>query len=203
MTALSAQRFRLGVSAPTAFLVTAALFLTMRVLVAPPNHVVKTERASASIDLGRIERDEAPNRDRTRPEKPEFLTPPERRMEQTLREAVKLNPNPVRLNDDSFVLPTDKDTRVLVMPKLTMRIPPSYPARAEARGIEGYAVVCFDLTAQGEPTRLQVTESSPTGYFETASTDAVARWRYAPSIVGGRPVPRENICTRLTYQLGD
>src|SRR5690606_16630698 len=64
-----------------------------------------------------------------------------------------------------------------------VRINPTYPARAAANGTEGWVRVQFDITASGAVTNVVAVESEPGTVFDAAAVDAVARWRYNPSIV--------------------
>jgi len=46
-----------------------------------------------------------------------------------------------------------------------VRIPPRYPGRALSRGVEGYAVVEFDIAADGSVANATVVEADPSGYW--------------------------------------
>lgn len=70
-----------------------------------------------------------------------------------------------------------------------------YPARARARGIEGWVDVAFTVDPTGRVTDARVLSAQPAGTFDEAALDAVGRWRYAPV-----PAPQDaNV--RLRFQL--
>lgn len=73
-------------------------------------------------------------------------------------------------------------------PRLLLQTPPSYPYRARARNIEGYVLVAFTLTPEGQPEDIQATAAEPGDLFVQAAKQAVARWRFEPGLRNGEPV---------------
>jgi len=67
-----------------------------------------------------------------------------------------------------------------------VRVQPVYPATAEARGLEGWVLVEFDVRADGGVANAIVVESS-SRVFEKAALNAVYRFRFKPRVVGGVP----------------
>jgi protein TonB len=90
---------------------------------------------------------------------------------------------------------SDRDVIPLV------RINPDYPPRAQTRGIEGYVIVQFTITATGTVKDAIVVEAQPKGMFDDAALKAIARWRYTPKVDAGVAVERVGVRTRLTFQL--
>ena len=90
---------------------------------------------------------------------------------------------------------SDRDVIPLV------RINPDYPPRAQTRGIEGYVIVQFTITATGTVKDAIVVEAQPRGMFDDAALKAIARWRYNPKVDAGVAVERVGVRTRLTFQL--
>jgi protein TonB len=84
-----------------------------------------------------------------------------------------------------------------------VRINPDYPPRALSRGIEGYVIVQFTITAAGMVKDVIVTEAKPKGLFDEAAVRAVGRWRYNPKVVEGVAVERRGVQTMITFQLED
>lgn len=76
-------------------------------------------------------------------------------------------------------------------------IPPNYPQRALAAGIEGEVTLAFTITADGRVENLRVTNAKPRGVFEREARRAAARWRFAPRRENGQPVARE--ATKTLY----
>ncbi len=82
-----------------------------------------------------------------------------------------------------------------------VRINPDYPPRALSRGIEGYVIVQFTITATGMVKDVIVVEARPEGMFDQAAVRAVERWRYNPKVDEGVAVERVGVQTRLTFKL--
>lgn len=76
-------------------------------------------------------------------------------------------------------------------------IPPNYPQRALAAGIEGEVTLAFTITPDGRVENLRVTEAKPRGVFEREARRAAAHWRFAPRRENGQPVARE--ATKTLY----
>jgi protein TonB len=90
---------------------------------------------------------------------------------------------------------SDRDTMPLV------RINPDYPPRAQNRGIEGWVLVEFTITAAGTVRDPRVIDASPKGYFEEAALKAIARWRYNPKVQEGVAVERVGVRVRLSFNM--
>jgi len=67
-----------------------------------------------------------------------------------------------------------------------VRVRPVYPVVAEARGLEGWVLVEFDVRADGAVANAIVVESS-SRVFEKAALNAVYRFRFKPRVVDGVP----------------
>ncbi len=74
------------------------------------------------------------------------------------------------------------------VPRATQRSAAPYPARARAKGIEGFVVVSMLVDNQGAVKDLQVVEASPVGVFEDSALAALRSWRFDPAMYEGRPV---------------
>jgi protein TonB len=90
---------------------------------------------------------------------------------------------------------SDQDVLPLV------RIAPDYPARAAARGIEGWVIVQFTITPTGSVRDPMVVEAMPKNVFDDAALKAIARWRYNPKIEGGVAVERVGVRTIIRFVL--
>ncbi len=74
-----------------------------------------------------------------------------------------------------------------------------YPAEARAKGLEGDCEVRLDVNPRGVPTRVQAECSDPVfvGPVETAYSMV----RFAPRVVRGEPIGRENIVYAVEFSL--
>ncbi len=80
-------------------------------------------------------------------------------------------------------------------------VPPVYPGRQLARGVEGYVDLRFDVTEYGATKNIQVMNSEPVGVFDDAAVKAVQRWRYRPRMEEGVPVPSQNVQERIRFKI--
>jgi protein TonB len=58
---------------------------------------------------------------------------------------------------------------------------PAYPRGAERRGVEGYAVVEYTVSAEGDVAEANVVESQPEGIWDRAVLRAIEGWSFAPA----------------------
>ena len=81
-----------------------------------------------------------------------------------------------------------------------VRINPDYPPRALSRGIQGWVIVQFTISATGTVKDPRVVDSS-NSIFDDAALKAIARWRYNPKVEEGVAVERVGVQTKLVFQL--
>ena len=81
-----------------------------------------------------------------------------------------------------------------------VRINPDYPPRALSRGIQGWVIVQFTISATGTVKDQKVVDSS-NKIFDEAALKAIARWRYNPKVEEGVAVERKGVQTKLVFQL--
>ncbi len=67
--------------------------------------------------------------------------------------------------------------------KPTRRDDPTYPSRAQRRGIEGYVVVQFIIRRDGsvDPGSIEVLEANPPRVFDRAARQSITDWQFQPS----------------------
>jgi protein TonB len=95
------------------------------------------------------------------------------------------------------LLPIGQDREAIPI----VRVPPEYPARERAKGVEGWVKVQFSITAIGTVRDAIVVDAEPKGSFEDAALKAISRWRYNPKVEGGVPVERVGLQTVIRFQL--
>ncbi len=81
-----------------------------------------------------------------------------------------------------------------------VRINPDYPPRALSRGIQGWVIVQFTISATGTVKDQKVVDSS-NKIFDEAALKAIGRWRYNPKVEEGVAVERKGVQTKLVFQL--
>ena len=82
-----------------------------------------------------------------------------------------------------------------------LRIEPQYPAAARTQRKQGYVIVEFSLSEEGDVVDARVILAKPTGLFTTSALEAVRRWKFEPQLVDGKPSRREGLRVRLDYKL--
>ncbi|WP_311944051.1 energy transducer TonB [Halomonas piscis] len=79
----------------------------------------------------------------------------------------------------------------------TSRVNPTYPSRAQRRGMEGFVEVSFIIRRDGrvEPGSIDVTRARPRRMFDKAAREAIRQWQFEPS------ERRRRATQRIQFQL--
>lgn len=84
-------------------------------------------------------------------------------------------------------------------PKLIQEVQPTYPPLAKQARIQGDVVIDSVIDAQGHVTQMKVMSGSP--LLVEAAEQALAQWRYQPTLLNGQPVAVDMLVT-LHFELG-
>ncbi len=84
-----------------------------------------------------------------------------------------------------------------------VKVAPVYPRRAQTRGIEGYVLLEFIVTATGAVSNPVVIESQPVGIFDRAAINAALKFKYKPKVVNGEAIAVAGVKNRITFELQD
>ncbi len=76
---------------------------------------------------------------------------------------------------------------------------PSYPQRAQERGLSGSCDVRFDVDTRGKPYNVSATCTD--SVFKTEAERAVSKVEFAPKIVRGKAVERRNVVYPLEFNI--
>lgn len=82
-----------------------------------------------------------------------------------------------------------------------VKVQPQYPTAAASRGIEGYVIVEYTVTAKGTTKDWRVIEANPANVFERAALAAARRFKYNPKLVDGQPVEVPGVRNRFNFRL--
>lgn len=193
---------RLIAGVPFAVGVTLALFFLMRALITqdlPPPEDVTTV---GQIKIARDVRDESTNiqQNQKRPEQRQTPPPPPKLTSSRRppkQDQINVNIGDVGVSiDPSGGFRSDSDVQPIV------RVPPQYPIRAAERGIEGWVLIEFTVTATGSVVEPTVIDADPPNTFNRAAMRAVVKWKYKPMMVSGKPVAWKTQVV-LTFELED
>lgn len=187
-----------------AAITTMALFLTMKVLITGQDFELEEALANISIDFIRVARDEdIENKDR-KPKRPERLEPdeppPPPKLDQVPRP--NIDKATTRLDLGEFALaginldaPVDGDALAIV------RVLPRYPSRALSRGIEGWVLLQFMISATGQAVSPVIIDADPPNIFNQSARSAVLKWKYRPKVENGRAVARPGVQQLISFEL--
>lgn len=103
----------------------------------------------------------------------------------------------------TMLQPAPPDTLTTVDPEALSPIvgtAPSYPVSAARRGIEGYVVVEYTVTREGEVREVVVLETS-SQLFNRAALEAAKGLRYRPRTIGGHAVDVVGVRTVIRFEL--
>jgi len=76
-----------------------------------------------------------------------------------------------------------------------------YPRRAQLRGITGYCIVEYTVTATGATRDAVPVDCSPPGVFEKNSVKAALMFKYRPRVIDGQPVEVAGVRNEFLYEL--
>ena len=196
---------RLAGALPLGALLTLALIFLMQWLIAHGGGRKADEVYGQVIEFVRVREDtEARTKERRLPNKRAAEEPPPPPDMQLSRSPKPTNPEMTSLavNLDfgmaggaQLGAMSDADVTPLV------RIEPQYPTRALSRGIEGWVLLEFTISAVGTVTDVVVVDADPPSMFNRVAKRAVSRWKYKPMIVDGNPVPRSGVQVVLSFSL--
>lgn len=199
---------RLVIFVPLAAVVTFGLLYLMQHLITMSEGALEEVEYTKLIEFVRLKRDtQTQEKERTLPEpqRPEEAPPPP---------DIDLAQNDAPTQEVTNVMPiadtglalegiggnvgtaaADSDIVPLV------RVEPQYPPRAMERGIEGWVVVEFTISAAGTVKDPQVVDAYPSSVFNRSVLRAVRKWKYNPKIEDGVPVDRPGVKVRLDFDL--
>ena len=76
-----------------------------------------------------------------------------------------------------------------------------YPRSALRKGTEGFVVVEFDVSPDGEVVDPYIVETDQPGSFERSVMRTIRRWAYEPYVHNGVPVTVNDVKARFTFKL--
>ena len=191
------QVFRLFISLAMAFLITMLLVYGMQRLIETGERALSDETRIYMPDFVRIQREESVERKQV---KADLLPPPETSPQNTVvPEATEAEAGAVSVNFSSGRGGSLDSGLALNVAGLTdfenadadymplVKVAPIYPRRAAARGLGGWVLVRFTVTAAGSVKDVEVVESTDP-IFERAAVQAALKFKYKPRVVDGETV---------------
>ena len=96
---------------------------------------------------------------------------------------------------------TDVPASSYVDAKIVDRAPPVYPPFAEVDRMEGWVILSFIISPQGEVTEPMIEDSTGIKAFESSAIEALKKWRYMPATRDGVPVEQAVRKFRMAFQI--
>jgi len=189
---------------PLAGIVTVFLFLVMQALVTSDEFDLGEEGVNININFLRQIQDtetQTAKKKPNRPEQEQEPDPPDMDIPETPRP--EMNAESIATPDFSgpqfgaFSASTDADVLPIV------KVPPQYPRRATQRGIEGWVLVEFTITATGAVINPILIDADPPGIFNRSALRTIVKWKYKPRILNGKAVARPGVQHLITFELED
>ena len=184
--------------------VTVGLLLLMLAVIADPEATVEDDVEGHVVELVEVIEDQAVQPETREPEpppppdEPPPELPPPSFDDDGIGVGPEIRPVPgptkVALGDAGF---TDGEYLPI------MKVQPNYPRHALARGIEGFVMLEFVVTENGNVRDPVVVEAQPPGIFDGAAIQAALKFKYKPKIVEGEPVAVSGVRNKITFELQD
>jgi len=200
-------RFKRYLMAPAAaFLFTFLLVFGMEQMILIGRIALIDPGNRFAVDFVRVERNETLTRKEKPDKPPEPVEQPNMAEPQAISNfatairVVAVAP-PVTVNSGTSVsglgfVATDGEFLPIV------KVAPIYPPRAAVRGLEGYVIVEYTVTASGDTKDVVVIEST-SSIFNNYAIDSALKYKYRPRIIDGTPVDVVGITTMIIFELDE
>lgn len=76
-----------------------------------------------------------------------------------------------------------------------------YPPRALQQGLEGYVIVVFTVTENGNVEDPVVEKADPPGIFDRSAIQAASQFKYRPRVVDGVAIRVSGVKHKITFKL--
>lgn len=84
-----------------------------------------------------------------------------------------------------------------------VRTEPVYPPRALARGVKGWVLVEFTITAAGTTADVRAVKADPESVFDAAAVKAVESWKYNPRVQAGTTTDRRGVQVLISFAIDE
>lgn len=195
--------FRLFIGALLAIPVAGGLFFIMQYLIAMADPKIDDTKQRRLADILMPEREIETNLKEQKPDKvedpeepPPDLDTPDVDMDMDV-EVVNVAPTAqVDVSISSSGMATGDGEYLPIV-----KVAPIYPRRAQSRGITGYCIVEYTVTASGAIRDPKAVDCQPEGVFEQASVKASLKFKYKPRVVDGVAIEVGGVQNKFTYEL--
>lgn len=81
------------------------------------------------------------------------------------------------------------------------QVAPTYPKRAQQRGLEGYIVMNFSVTPEGKVEDIVVEDAKPAKAFVRSATHALSSTEFQPCVLEGVATRLTNVSIKYDFNL--
>lgn len=211
---------RIGASMIVGVIVTLALFYLMQFLISGAKSALTDDKVGRIVDIVRVKEE---NEVQTKNRKPKKPPPPD----QPPPDVPPQNMN-VNVDQTGFTMAgLDASAGIDIagggfgisdgeyLP--IVKVQPVYPRRALSRGLQGWAIVEFTVSAQGtvvnpivvsncawtRPRSAGPCVDSPNSVFDSAAERAAQKFKYKPKVIDGEPVETAGVQNRIVFELAE
>lgn len=212
---------RFSLSAVVGVVVTLALFYLMQYLIQSSDSALTEDNIGNLVDFVRVKQDQDVETKQRKPKKP---PPPDEPPPDTPPQDfnVSVDQNAFSMTGITADAGIDissggfgiSDGEYLPI----VKVQPQYPRRALSRGMTGWVIVEFTVTAQGLVENPFVVSNcgwiknarnegecvdSPNSVFDSAAKKAALKFKYKPKVIDGEPVATAGVQNKITFELVD
>ncbi len=202
------KKLRLIIAPLVAVVITMGLLFLMQTLIETGEAVIQKVTVSEFVDFIRVRRDEPIETHSIKPKKimpqemPEMIEPESASDLEAgaISISYSISPPAIQIMSPDSLTSNfgSPDSEVIPL----VRILPIYPRRAQKRGLEGWVILDFTITATGTVKNVKVYESSHS-VFESAAIHALEKFKFRPRIVNGDPVAVTGVRYKLNFEIDD
>lgn len=211
---------RIGLSMIVGIVVTLALFYLMQFLISGGKKAITEDSIGRIVDIVRVKEE---NDVQTKNPKPKKPPPPDQpppdvppqnmnvNVDQTGYTMAGLDANAgIDIAGGGFGI-SDGEYLPIV------KVQPIYPRRALSRGLSGWSIVEFTVSAQGtvvdpvvvsncawtRPTSTGPCVDSPNSVFDSSAIRAAQKFKYKPKVIDGEPTETAGVQNRIVFELAE
>ena len=210
---------RFSLSAIVGVIVTLALFYLMQSLISGADSALTDDKIGNLVDFVRVKQDQDVQKKQRKPKKPPPPdepppdTPPQNFNVNVDKTGFSMNGLDANIGIDigsgGFGI-SDGEYLPIV------KVQPQYPRRALSRGMSGWVIVEFTVTAQGTVSGPFIVsncgwiknarnegkcEDSPNSVFDSAAMKAALKFKYKPKVIDGDPVATAGVQNKISFEL--
>jgi protein TonB len=212
---------RLGLSTIVGVVVTLGLFYLMQYLIQGADSALTDDKIGNLVDFVRVKQDQQLETKQRKPKKP---PPPDEPPPDVPPQNFNVAVDSAGFNMSNVDLSVSVDvggggfgiSDGEYLP--IVKVQPQYPRRALSRGLAGYVIVEFTVTAQGTVKDAYVVENcghipnarsiedcsdKPNSVFDSSAVKAALKFKYKPKVIDGNPVETTGVQNKITFELAE